>query len=185
MTSISSTPTAFTNYLQLQKKVDVQFQHLFQKHQTSMACVQGCHQCCLPDLTVSRIEADAIHQHLNQESTDLDLILDLETQNPHSGTRCSFLTKKGDCSIYDARPLVCRSHGVPHMIKVSRKEEGLDACELNFKKGFEILQAGDWIHLETLNFFLGLINQSLGDLGDDRFSLKATILRSITPAPLS
>ena len=179
------TPTALTNYLQLQKKVDVQFQHLFKKHQKNMLCHQGCHGCCLPNLTVSRIEADAIHHYLIQNGESLKTILELESQNPHQNTRCSFLDESGDCSIYDARPLVCRSHGVPHMIQIGRKQEGLDACELNFKDGFETLDVGDWIHLETLNFLLGLINQSLGEVGDDRFPLQASVLHSITPIALS
>ena len=178
-------PTALTNYLQLQKKVDTQFQLLFQKHQSQMKCSQGCHGCCLPNLTVSRIEADAIHHHLKQDEGSLQTILELETQNIYQNTRCTFLNQEGQCSIYEARPLVCRSHGVPHMVQISRKQEGLDACELNFQQGFETLDAGDWIHLETLNFLLGLINQSLGEAGDDRFPLQASVLHSLSPVALS
>ena len=184
MTSTSQTPNISEIYVNLQKKVDTQFQNLFQKHQSSMACTQGCHGCCLPNLTVSRIEADTIHRYLNQPSINLVSILDLETQNPHQNTRCSFLDGQGECSIYDARPLVCRSHGVPHMIQINRKQEGLDVCELNFMNGFETLEAGDWIHLETLNFLLGLINQKLGEEGNDRFPLQASILHSITPVSI-
>ena len=185
MTASSSSPTALTNYHQLQKKVDAQFQHLFQKHRQSMSCASGCHMCCLPNLTISRIEADAIHHYLMGDEILRNSVLELEQQNPHQSTRCTFLDVKGQCTIYDARPLVCRSHGIPHMIQINRKKEGLDACELNFKDGFERLDLGDWIHLETLNFLLGLINQSLGSVGDDRFPLQASVLQSMTPVALS
>ena len=173
--------TAMSNYQQLRDKVDHQFERLFQKHHSQMACSKKCHQCCMPDLTVSRIEADSIHLHLVNDSSILKDLIQLESENPYNHSRCTFLNPEGLCSIYEVRPLVCRSHGVPHMIQIERKKEALDACELNFQDGLNQLDPGDWIHLETLNFLLGLINQSLGEAGNDRFALKASVLGSILP----
>ena len=62
------------------------------------------------------------------------------------------------CSIYAVRPLICRSHGAPVLVQIDAERDGLDACPKNFKEGMDMLDAGDWIHLETLNTLLGLID---------------------------
>ena len=46
-----------------------------------------------------------------------------------SSTPCPNLSDKGECMIYDSRPLVCRTFGLP--IRDGKKYIG-DICDLNF-----------------------------------------------------
>lgn len=58
--------------------------------------------------------------------------------------------------IYEVRPIVCRSHGVPLKIDQTTR----DVCPLNFTE-MQLADIGDhyFINLETLNTILVLLNQ--------------------------
>ena len=145
-------------YQGLRGKVDVHFDMIFDKHQAEMRCAAQCHACCAPGLTVTRIEADAIRDHLTTHPELIPNLAELANRDPHQGQRCSLLDAEGRCSIYEARPLICRSHGAPVLVQIDESHEGIDACELNFTQGIDMLDDGDWIHLETLNTMLTLID---------------------------
>ena len=145
-------------YDNLRDKVDAQFGHIFDKHQSEMACTQGCHDCCAPNLSVTQVEAEMIKGFLKARPFRVENIKKLIESNPHHSTRCEFLKADGLCSIYEVRPLICRSHGAPVLVQIDAKRDGLDACPKNFKEGMDMLDVGDWIHLETLNTLLGLID---------------------------
>ena len=145
-------------YQNLRVKVDAHFDKIFQKHQAEMNCAAQCHACCAPDLSVTRVEADAIRAYLLNHPDIVDRLTALADTNPHGDTRCALLDADGYCGIYEARPLICRSHGAPVLVQIDAKREGIDACELNFTRGMHMLDTGDWIHLETLNTMLTLID---------------------------
>lgn len=145
-------------YKQLRSKVDAAFEKLFQKHRSQINCTEGCHQCCAPRLTVSRVEADMISAYLQDHPEVVESLREIKAQNPHRGERCAMLNSEGMCSIYEVRPLICRSHGAPVLVQIDEKREGIDSCPLNFTEGMSSLEAGDWIHLETLNTMLVLID---------------------------
>ncbi|MGH2627714.1 MAG: YkgJ family cysteine cluster protein, partial [Anaerolineales bacterium] len=62
----------------------------------------------------------------------------VEGRLPLEGLRlpCPALDPDGACSIYEARPLVCRKFGMP--LYNPRRPGVLGACELNFSTGEEI-----------------------------------------------
>ena len=66
-----------------------------------MQCQTGCSDCCHVRLTVTNVEAAAIRAHLAGRSITIGTDPD----------RCAALDPAGRCQIYDARPVVCRSHG--------------------------------------------------------------------------
>ena len=145
-------------YLNLRQKVDEQFNQIFGKHRTQMNCAEGCHQCCAPDLSVSQIEAETIQAYLKARPDLVEQLKQLSNTDPHQGSRCALLNELGQCSIYEVRPLICRSHGAPILVQIDAKREGLDACPKNFTSGMSMLEVGDWIHLETLNTLLALVD---------------------------
>jgi uncharacterized protein len=145
-------------YLNLRDKVDQQFDKIFTKHNSEMSCAEGCHDCCAPDLSVTQIEAEMIREFITARPEIVEQLKTLATLNPHQGTRCALLNAEGQCSIYEARPLICRSHGAPVLVQIDAKREGIDACPKNFKSGMTMLDVGDWIHLETLNTLLALVD---------------------------
>lgn len=76
-----------------------------QAHKANSACKKGCSHCCHIPVSIGIVEAEIISKALGQKLT---------TKHQHSeapiiGTPCTFL-KSNTCSIYQVRPLICRTH---------------------------------------------------------------------------
>ena len=73
-------------------------------HAERLQCRVGCASCCVDDLTVFEIEADAIRdRHAAM----------LSTEAPHPEGACAFLDASLGCRVYGERPYVCRTQGLP------------------------------------------------------------------------
>jgi len=100
------------------------------KHGERLRCRAGCHACCSDGITVFEIEADRIvakHEAL------------LESGEPHAEGACAFLDADGRCRVYEERPYVCRTQGLP-LRWIDEDEEGQpyearDVCPLNDEGG--------------------------------------------------
>lgn len=150
----------FAYYSQLLQKVDAKFNEIQQRHTRHMKCQRGCHSCCLPGLTISALEAAHIANYLCDHSQLDSQAREVEQQDPFKGTRCSFLNKQGACTIYEARPIVCRSHGVPIRFEDENKQMLADVCPLNFTdKDLIDIDAVDFINIDTLNTILAAISK--------------------------
>lgn len=95
-------------------------------HGERLRCRAGCAGCCADELTVFELEADLIrarHAEL------------LAREAPHAPGACAFLDAAGACRIYDARPYVCRTQGLPLRWLEEDDDgdvvEGRDVCPLN------------------------------------------------------
>jgi len=69
-----------------------------------LRCRAGCSDCCVDGLTVFEIEAAVIRRHY------FELLEDAEA---HPDGACAFLDAEGRCRIYEHRPYVCRTQGLP------------------------------------------------------------------------
>ncbi len=58
------------------------------------------------------------------------------TKEGNYGLPCPALGLEGECTIYEARPVICRRFGMP--IYDYKNPTNVHACELNFKDGDEI-----------------------------------------------
>lgn len=100
------------------------------KNAERLVCRAGCAGCCADGLTVFEIEAAAIRD----EYADL-----LEHAEPHEEGACAFLDGEGRCRIYERRPYVCRTQGLPLRWIDEDDEgnpfEGRDICPLNDERG--------------------------------------------------
>lgn len=110
----------------LHEDVDKKARELSARHAARMRCAKGCCDCCVDGLTVFEIEAERIrrrHPTLLGEG------------KPHLPGRCAFLDPGGACRIYDDRPYVCRTQGLPlRWIGEDgdgREAEFRDICPLN------------------------------------------------------
>lgn len=174
--------TKFAYYSQLLRKVDEKFNEIRQRHQQSMKCQQGCHGCCLPDLTVSALEASHIANYLRNHADVDALAREAEEKDAFAGSRCSFLNMQGSCTIYEARPIVCRSHGVPIRFEGEEKQMLVDVCPLNFDDvELADIDAADFINIDTLNTILAAIAKQFApnDMGDRVPLRRSEILRQI------
>ena len=89
---------------ELYSSIDKRAGELSVVHAGRLRCGAGCCDCCVDDITVFTVEAD------NIRSLHRDL---LATGTPHPAGACAFLDNNGECRIYDARPYVCRTQGLP------------------------------------------------------------------------
>ena len=90
------------NYLALREAVDRRIAELMDLHAGQLACHPRCCDCCV-DFTVFPVEYAAILAQL--EAAGVRLRLD-------EAATCVFL-QDGLCSLYEARPIICRTHGLP------------------------------------------------------------------------
>ncbi len=155
---------ALANYGALVAKVDAKSAAVVAAHADQFACRRGCHSCCQPGLTVNAVEAAHVRAYVEATPGLAATLAALVAAAPHGGTRCALLTEAGACSIYAARPLVCRSHGLPLTVTEAGGTRR-DVCPLNFTgRDLADIPASDVVNLDTLNTLLTLIDrQYTGD----------------------
>ncbi|MGZ3419762.1 MAG: YkgJ family cysteine cluster protein [Polyangiales bacterium] len=105
----------------LHRAVDAMTAPIARAHGGKLACRRGCSGCCVDDITVFAVEAEAIvraHGAL------------LENEEPHPAGACAFLDAEGGCRIYAERPYVCRTQGLP-LRWIEDDHEARDVCALN------------------------------------------------------
>src|SRR5512147_965349 len=93
----------FEQYLTLRNEVDNQCALLWEAHKSHMKCKQGCIDCC-QSFRILPIEFHAIKESIPKASRENADITDIND--------CRFLAD-GACTIYEIRPIMCRTHGFP------------------------------------------------------------------------
>jgi hypothetical protein len=110
----------------LHRAIDVMAAPIVAMHEGRLQCKRGCSACCIDGITVFALEAAQIaSQHAAL----------LEAEQPHPEGACAFLDGEGACRIYEHRPYVCRTQGLPLRWLEERDGEVVelrDTCELNF-----------------------------------------------------
>lgn len=124
---------------QLHKMIDELTAPLHKRHQARLNCARGCHSCCVDELTVFSVEAE----HIRRTHAAL-----LESAAPHAEGLCAFLDEQGACRIYEVRPYVCRTQGLPlRWIELEGDDEYVelrDICPLNLEgESLELLHKDD------------------------------------------
>ena len=108
---------------ELHARVDQAAAAVGSQHGARLVCKLGCIGCCADELTVFEVEAERIRRAYPSL---------LENGAPHAAGRCAFLSEEGACRVYEARPYVCRTQGLPlRWIDEELQAELRDICELN------------------------------------------------------
>jgi len=77
-----------------------------------------------------------ITNHVKSLPNEEQKILRENAKHYVEGSPCPALGKDGECTIYEARPVICRRFGMP--IYDYKNPDKIYACDLNFKDGDEI-----------------------------------------------
>ena len=153
-----------TPIVTLQENASGFFEKVAQKYSSSMKCAEGCSKCCFTDISIFEVEASRIIQWFEAHSSADQNTLKTLWASPVMEGACSFLYNDR-CSIYEARPIICRTQGAPLFIQA---ENVLDYCPLNFKEGDPPKE--DWLNLDRLNTLLSFAAKTAGE--EKRVSLK-------------
>ncbi|MEZ4366172.1 MAG: YkgJ family cysteine cluster protein [Kofleriaceae bacterium] len=145
---------ARARYAELVAKVDAFFDRVHQSHAAAMACASGCARCCEVELSITGIEAEVVDEAVAALPAPTRARLAARAAAP-PGPRCAALDDDDRCAIYAARPLVCRSHGLPIRGRDPRGLPVVEACALNFTgAGPAAVPAADVLDQTTLSTVL-------------------------------
>ena len=107
-------------------------------------CRKGCSQCCSQIFRITKLDGWMIGEHIkslpeprrNELQQKARKYLKNVASVRRTDTPCPALGTEGECTIYEARPVICRRFGMP--IYDYKNPTSVHACELNFKDGDEI-----------------------------------------------
>jgi len=116
---------------------------LYKSYGDCIKCRKGCSSCCILE-SVFPVEAWNIYINFTGQP---ELFKSLNKISE----KCVFL-KDDACSIYEFRPLICRSHGFPIFV-----DGKVDFCPMNFEN-IECIDSGYILNLEALNQGLASAN---------------------------
>jgi len=159
--------------LRLHQDVDAHARPLAARLGSRLHCGRGCTPCCADGLTVFEIEAERIRRH----AAEL-----LESGEPHPEGACAFLDPDGACRVYEHRPYVCRTQGLPLRWLEEDEETGeihdrRDICPLNAEgRPLAALDESDCWTIGPTEERLGALQQDFGVSGN-RVELRSLFRR--------
>jgi Fe-S-cluster containining protein len=157
-----SVPGRVDSLERLHAEVDGRAAGLAAHHGERLVCKRACFGCCVDDLTVFEVEAERIRERMDGIG------------EAHPPGRCAFLGAEGECRVYDVRPYVCRTQGLPlRWLDHEAEAEYRDICPLNEEgEPVEELAAEEcWT--------LGEFEERLAALQAERGELKRVRLRDL------
>ena len=143
------------SYRQLVAKVDGHASTVVREHGEELACRPGCSDCCRLQ-TVFAVEGVALALAL-QGLPEEELSRLREGEGNHSSEALCPLLRGGLCPLYAARPLICRTHGLPLLV-ADGDGRRVDYCPHNFR-GVATLPGGAVLDLDRLNLLLAAVNR--------------------------
>lgn len=161
-------PTPRERLVELFARVEAFHARVRAHHPGALTCHAGCDDCCHVELTVTELEASLVEERLAAMPEDARRAL-AERARRKSDDRCPALEPSGRCAIYDARPLVCRAHGLPFRFEApaalgKRSLPMIDACPKNFVgMELEALDPALVVDQTTLSTILGALAAAHAD----------------------
>ncbi len=131
--------------VQLRRRVGAHFEAAVTRTPAAFACRAGCESCCHQRFGVFEVEAAPVRRALAElaaRDPALRRRVREQADDPAHADRCALLVD-GLCAVYEARPMICRTHGLPILV---RDEDGtedgstatdslrVDHCPLNFRE---------------------------------------------------
>jgi Fe-S-cluster containining protein len=141
------------NYTALIKRVDTHIKQVEKDYSRQIVCKKGCDSCCR-FLNLFPVEAFALSAaFLGMEASRRDPVM---AELKKNADNCPLLIK-GQCLLYENRPVICRTHGYPLYFEKDG-ETLVDFCPKNFKD-VTSFPRNALFDLEQLNTLLAAINK--------------------------
>ncbi|MBI9068103.1 MAG: YkgJ family cysteine cluster protein [Salinivirgaceae bacterium] len=142
------------SYYNLRDELDKACEKFTSMHISQLECKKGCDSCC-ESLNIFPIEFYALQEELVGKN------LPKFKWSQKFGKSCRFL-KNGECQIYNSRPIICRTQGLP-LLYENKTGTGyeLSVCKLNFK-GVKVdtFTMDNALFMPPMNSKLFLLNQA-------------------------
>lgn len=143
------------NYRSLLAKVDDLCRGISERLGEAITCHSGCSSCCLA-ISVFPVEAVAMIEAADRLSAEQRQQLKEHLAAWREGDERCPLLKDERCLLYEARPIICRTHGLP-ILFIEGEERRIDVCPKNCQ-GIDHLPGEAVVDLERLNTLLAAVN---------------------------
>jgi len=142
------------NYRQLVDRIDALCHGIEAALREHITCSEGCSSCCTA-VTLFPVEAAALAAALDSMPAEQAAAIRDHVAEHASAERCPLL-EHHRCLLYAARPIICRTHGLPIMY-TENDEQHVDCCPLNLEQ-CESLPGTAVIDIDRLNALLVAVN---------------------------
>jgi uncharacterized protein len=142
------------NYLALVARVDELCKATSTSFESQISCHPGCDACCR-HLSIFAVEAFALKEAISTLPEPEAELIRAKAAATGSDSPCPLL-HDGLCLLYQARPIICRTHGLPLLV-TREGERAVDFCPENFRE-LASIPGSAVIDLDRLNAMLTAIN---------------------------
>lgn len=154
-----------TPYEQLVQTADALTTQLAQRYAEHLACRAGCSGCCQHHLSVFPVEAARIEAALAELPVEMrarivEQAVEVNQREAQGEPVACPMLVNDRCAIYQARPLICRTQGLPLLFEAEDGAQEVDFCPLNFTtpEAQNDLDEDYLVPLDELNTRLALAN---------------------------
>ncbi len=143
------------HYQDLVIRIDDQCKIINKNWQDQIVCRKGCDECCR-HISVFPVEAVSMAlamKKLNSKQTEQ---FRAQAEITNNDSPCPLL-KNEACMIYDARPIICRTHGLP-ILSEHEGQQVVDYCPKNFTS-VDSLPGDAFLSIDNINIMLATVNQ--------------------------
>lgn len=156
-------------YRRLIQQVDELGARLSRRYARHLNCHAGCSGCCHHHLSVFAVEASSVREAVEALPEEAREVVERqagevrEREAAGEPVVCPLLVADR-CAIYDSRPLICRTQGLPLLIQIDdgtdEGEAEVDFCPLNFTAPDAIAELDEdhLVPLDDLNLKLAVVN---------------------------
>lgn len=146
------------SYLALVEKVDAFFERVAGRYADKIKCGPGCDDCCRRILCLYPFEIERMMAAAEKlDAAELGGVVQRSRRAAEDPQAACPLLSGGRCMIYAARPIICRTHGLPMLVP---GEDSLSMCVYNLQ-GLEHIDGDCVLDLKPVNQILATVNHLL------------------------
>jgi uncharacterized protein len=133
------------------------------RYRSHLTCRAGCADCCQVHVSVFPVEAARLAGAVRELPASTRTVIRRQaaeaTSEANASDPCPLLVEDR-CAVYAARPVICRTQGLPLLLESGDGSPEVDFCPLNFSApgATDDLEDAYLVDLETLNRSLAIVN---------------------------